>query len=196
MSARPGSDPSTWVANYGDYLFRFAMKRLRNERVAEDLVQETFLAALQGKARFEGQSAERTWLVGILKNKIVDYFRKAGREVSFEAEERTADDNYVASGPATGNWELARQPKEWHLNPNDLAESKEFWEYLNRCLDGLDYKFSLVFVLREIEEMASEEICNVLKITPTNLRVILYRARKQLRACLESNWLETGKQER
>ena len=198
MASSSGSDPATWVAQYGDYLFRYAMKRLRNEKVAEDIVQETFLAALQARERFEGQSAERTWLIGILKNKVIDYFRKAGREVSFEIDDRTggSDDNYIQGGPESGNWDVTRRPKAWQVDTGDRAEQQEFWEYLNRCLDSLDHKFSLVFVLREIEEMATEDICNVLGVTPTNLRVILYRARKQLRACLETRWLEKGKHDR
>lgn len=189
------SDPGGWVARHGDYLFRFAMKRVRDEAVAEDVVQETFLAALKARDRFAGQSTERTWLTGILKNKIIDHFRRSGREVSFEVDDRTGagEDNYVPSGPESGNWAPDKRPADWQLNPGDRAEQQEFWEYLNRCLDSLDHKYSLVFVLREIEEMVTEEICNVLDVTSTNLRVILYRARKQLRACLESHWLEKRK---
>ena len=191
------SEPGSWVAQHGDYLFRFAMKRVRDKTVAEDVVQETLLAALKARDSFAGQSTERTWLTGILKNKIIDQFRKSGREVSLEADEQAAagDDNYVPTGPDSGNWAPDKRPADWQLKPGDRAEQKEFWEYLNRCLDGLDHKYSLVFVLREIEEMATAEICNVLDVTATNLRVMLVRARKQLRACLESLWLEKGKQE-
>jgi len=189
------SNPETWVARHGDYLYRYAMKRLRNEKVAEDIVQETFLAALKARDNFVGQASERTWMVGILKNKRVDHFRKAGREADFHVEDQSVsdEDDYASSGPKEGLWKADRRPAAWSITPSDTAEQKEFWDYLNRCLDGLDYKFSLVFVLREIEEMATEEICNVLDITATNLRVILYRARKQLRACLETHWLERGK---
>jgi len=188
------SDPSTWVDRHGDYLFRFAMSRLRDETLSEDVVQETLLAALKARESFQGKSDERTWFVGILKRKVIDYFRKAGREVDIDDEtavflQDTKD--FKESGSQAGSWKTGRKPLDWQIDAGDAAETKEFWQFLSWCLDNLPHNMSLVFVMREMEHMASDEICNVLEVSPTNLRVLLHRARKQLRSCLEKQWIGT-----
>ncbi len=193
-SQRTGlSDPATWVDEYGDFLYRYAMQRLREKSVAEDVVQETFLAALAARDSFAGQSTERTWLVGILKRKIVDHFRKSTREVDFDEQLDPGDktnDDYRSSGLQAGTWKSGRKPDDWIIDPTDSAEQGEFWRLLNICIDGLDARHGVAFVLREMEEMEGKAICNVMDISPTNLRVMLYRARKQLRRCLELKWMK------
>ena len=187
------SDPDNWTREHGDYLYRYALKRMRDSGVAEDAVQETFLAALRARDKFAGQSTERTWFVGILKNKIIDHFRKVSREVDLESEnlaETDTDDNFQFDGPQAGMWDPAKRPAEWMVDLGDRAERDEFWQFLHRCLDGLDQRAALVFVLREMEELTSVDICNTLRLQPTNLRVMLYRARRALRKCLEGKWLE------
>ena len=192
MSENKISDPSTWVDKYSELLFKYAMMRLNNSSVAEDVVQETFMAALKAKDNFSGNSSEQTWFVAILKNKIIDHIRKASREINFEdiaPGSSDAEYYFIKSGAMAGNWVPEKRPVDWKLDSNNLAEQKEFWKFLQYCLSVLPKNMAMVFVLREMEEEEPEKICNDLKIDPTNLRVIIYRARLQLRKCLEKNWI-------
>jgi len=193
------SDPSTWVGKHGDFLFRYALFKVGNTTLAEDLVQETFLAALKAGDSFEGKSDERTWLVGILKNKIVDHFRKTGPEVRLETSEQELhylEESFKNSELGPGSWKSGRRPKEWVIDSSDPVESKEFWKFLELCLSKLPARDSQAFVLREMEEIKAEEICNKLGVTPTNLRVLLHRVRLSLRRCLEKNWLAIRRKNR
>ncbi len=187
------TNPREWIDRHGEYLLRYAMMRVKNQTIAEDLIQETFLAALKARGSFAGRSHERTWLVGILKNKIVDYFRKAARELPLDdadGQPESADPDFQHSGSMAGSWQPGNRPQEWLIEPGDLVEQREFWKYLNQCLDDLHQRMAIAFVLREIEDLPPKEICNIMDISPTNLRVMLHRGRKQLRRCLERNWLE------
>ncbi len=188
MQARSLSDPATWVDQHGDGLFRFALARVRDERLAEELVQETFVAALQARARFTGRSSERSWLVGILKHKLVDQFRKTCRETPTEDVEQMADDlSDEAVFDRDGHWRVDRQaPKDWPADPSRELEQKQFWEVLTRCLGELPPKMAQVFSLRDVDELSAEEVCATLQISQANLWVLLHRARKHLRRCLET----------
>lgn len=178
-------DPELWVDQYGDYLFRFAHSRIRDSGVAEDLVQETFLSALRARNTFDGRSAERTWLIGILKHKIVDYIRKQSRELPVDNIESLADfaDEFFND---KGRWKVG--PVKWAVDPTKLYEQKEFLEIFYRCLSKLTDRMSKAFTLREMDGLSTEEICKVLKITATNCWVLLYRARMEMRRCLEVDW--------
>ena len=187
------SDPSEWVEKHGDALFGYAHKYISDRLAAEDLVQETLLAALKGRVAFTGASSERTWLIGILRNKVVDHYRKSSRETALTQPELISDSDdadYVSTGTDTGTWQPQRRPKAWSVDPNDPVEQQQFWNQLRLCLDGLDDRLARVYTLREINQVDHEEVCNVLEVTPTNLRVMLHRARKLLRRCLETNWIE------
>jgi RNA polymerase sigma-70 factor (TIGR02943 family) len=178
-------NPENWVEEHGDYLFRFALSRLRRREAAEDLVQETFLAALRARQRFAGASTVRTWLVGILKRKIVDHLRRQHREQpigDFDAQEGWADKLF----DERGNWKV--KPEEWPGDPSLPLEKREFWNVLSRCLSKLPERWASAFTLRAIEGMDSFEVCKVLDVTANNLWVILHRARSQLSRCLELNW--------
>lgn len=183
--AAPSSDPEKWVEMHGDALYRFALLRLRDPKLAEDAVQETLLAALQGRDRFSDQSSERSWLIGILKHKVIDHFRKISRESlienvsQFEEEiEGVFDEN--------GHWKLDETgPAEWNADPSLLLERKEFWIALDRCLSKLPPRMAHVFSLREIDGIDSDEVCEVLKLSASNFWVLMHRARMQLRQCLE-----------
>ena len=181
------SDPKEWVDLHGDYLFRWARFRTRDTRIAEDLVQETFLAALQAQDHYQGRSSERTWLVGILKHKIMNYFHKASRERPVQYDEQMTEGSENPFNDQ-GNWKShTTGPKEWTGDPSQILEQKEFWDVLTRCLAELPPRLAHAFSLREIDDLDSEEICKILNVSATNLGVMLYRARSRLRRCLEIN---------
>lgn len=185
----PKHDPSNWVEEHGDALFRFALLRVKDQTVAEDLVQETFLSALRGIDRFKGKSSLRTWLVGILKHKIIDHFRRNRPEILSSdlgtLENETEEERLERSA-------VKDQRAEWNAMPSNLLENKEFWAVFTDCLSGLPENHRRAFALREIDGIKGDEICKILDITSTNLWVILHRARGKLRSCLEANWFKTG----
>ncbi len=184
------SDPERWVDLHGDYLFKYAILRLRDTTKAEDAVQETFLAALKGGKSFAGRSAEKSWLVGILKNKIFDYYRKVSRETSFTDLEFYADEEsggFVAEGVQQGSWIHEVGPQEWRRAGESLDQER-FWETYRDCAGKLPKNVAAVFSLREVDGVESKEICALLNISENNLWVMLHRARMALRRCLEANW--------
>jgi len=187
----PTLDPAGWVDRHGDIMYRFALSRLRSAELAENCVQEAFLAALAARDTFAGQSSERTWLVGILKRKVFDYFRSAAREAPVE-------DPDAEFGPAPdlfddrGRWKVG--PAEWGSPDGDL-EKAEFRAVLAACMAALPDRLRNAFTMREMDDMETNELCKVLAITETNLWVMLHRARTRLRQCLEANWFGTGARE-
>jgi RNA polymerase sigma-70 factor, ECF subfamily len=185
--------PECWVDRHGDVLFRYALLRLRDPAAAEEIVQETFLAALQSYGNFSGQSSERTWLVGILKHKITDHYRRLSKlHPDWQAEDldiASANDGLMmTAGEWVNHWDFEAGPCDWNANPAALVEQAEFRERLQRCLAALPDRLAAAFTLRELEELTSEEVCKVLSISATNLWVMLHRARAQLRHCLEVHW--------
>jgi RNA polymerase sigma-70 factor (ECF subfamily) len=185
------SDPERWVEEHGDYLFKYALLRLRDVAKAEDVVQETFLAALKGGKSFAGKSAEKTWLVGIMKNKIVDYYRKASRETPFTDLEFYQDeesDRFVSEGIFKGGWIHELGPMEWSPEPGANLDNEAFWKAFHDCAGKLPRNISAAFCLREVDDIDSKEICRMLNISENNLWVMLHRARMALRRCLETNW--------
>jgi RNA polymerase sigma-70 factor (TIGR02943 family) len=187
----PGlSDPEQWLELYGDYLFKYAVMRLREAAKAEDAVQETFLAALKGRQRFAGRSAEKSWLVGILKNKVCDDYRKASRETSFTDLEFYSDeesDRFIQNGLFKDGWIHELGPQEWS-SPGASLDSEMFWKTFHDCSTKLPKNVAAVFNLREVDGVESKEICALLNISENNLWVMLHRARMALRRCLEANW--------
>jgi RNA polymerase sigma-70 factor (ECF subfamily) len=172
------------------YLLRFALLQLRDRSPAEDAVQETLLAAMQGAERFAGQSSVRTWLVGILKHKIIDSLRKAAREhpAELKASEAGAGD-LEAFFESDGHF--AEPPGEWE-SPENALEERRFFEALERCLQALPQNTASAFTMREVMGLNTEEICKELGVSPSNCWVLLYRARMALRACLERTWFLGG----
>jgi RNA polymerase sigma-70 factor (TIGR02943 family) len=191
QTSSPLSDPELWVEQHGDYLFRYALTRLRDPARAEDMVQETFLAALKGGKKFQGRSQEKSWLVGILKNKIVDHYRKASRETSFTDMEFYSDeesDRFIPDGLFKDGWIHELGPLEWSTEPGASIDSEEFWKTYQDCNGKLPKNVAAVFNLREVDGVESKEICSILNISEGNLWVMLHRARMALRRCLETNW--------
>lgn len=179
-------NPELWVDSYGDFLYRFALSRVKDPSIAEDLVQETFLAALRARENFKGQSAGRTWLTAILKHKIVDHIRKKIREPSSDKIE-TLTDMTDPDFDERGEW--STRPGKWAVNPGNLYEQREFLDVLYRCLAELPERLAEAFIKREMDGLSTEEVCKELGITATNSWVMLYRARMSLRRCLENKWL-------
>ncbi|MCA8986648.1 MAG: sigma-70 family RNA polymerase sigma factor [Planctomycetaceae bacterium] len=177
------TDPQHWVEQHGDALFRYAMSRIGNRHIAEDLVQETFIAALKSPS-FEGDSDERTWFVAILRNKMIDYLRKQNREHPISSLHSEQEGNQLFDG--RGEWQT--QPREWPNLSEDTLESQEFWLTFRKCVERLPERLRTVFMMREVEQISTEELCGELEVTPGNMSVMLYRARLSLRQCLEKNW--------
>lgn len=179
------TDPATWVSRYGDALYRYALMRLRNPALAEDLVQETFLAALKARKDFAGKSTERTWLTGILKHKIIDHFRKSRRELLVENIDEEAD-SQEAWFDEKGHWNT--EIGVWN-RPGEALEKEAFWEVFTTCISDLPDHLADLYILREVNGLQSEEVCKVLDISTTNnMWVMLSRARMKLRRCLEARW--------
>ncbi|MFO1475324.1 MAG: sigma-70 family RNA polymerase sigma factor [Verrucomicrobiota bacterium] len=175
---------SDWVDAHADYLFNFAIGQVRDASVAEDLVQETFLAAVKGRDRFSGQSSERTWLVGILRHKIYDHLRKTCRERAVRHD--PAPSNDADSWEESVFW-LHEVAAECQL-PSRRIELDEFRTNLELALGKLPPRVAQVFQLYEIEERPNREVCSRMSISESNLWVMLHRARKQLRQELGGWW--------
>ncbi|MES0372338.1 MAG: sigma-70 family RNA polymerase sigma factor [Mariprofundaceae bacterium] len=178
------SNPQTWLTDHGDYLFRYAISRLRNDELAKDMVQETLLAAWRGWDNFAGKSSVRTWLVGILKHKITDHIRKEIRDRRLA--EAVESDPTSAWFGADGKWLEA--PRAWKENPEELCESEQFQQVLQGCIEKLPDKQQVVFQMRELTGEDTETICNEVEISPTHLHVLIHRARLALRSCLDHHW--------
>ncbi len=180
---------NAWLNDYGDNLYSWAVHKLRSEDLAKDLLQETFIAALQGWDRFEGKSSVKTWLTSILNNKIRDHFRKEKKGMfSLEAMagERNIDDFFDAKG----TWKAEHRPMPWDEEKKELLDTPGFREVLFNCLNGLSERFRNVVTSKYLDERESSEICQELGISASNYWQILHRAKLQLRACLDGNWFK------
>lgn len=184
--------PNDWTKTYADELFGYAINKTSNTELAEDLVQETFLAGLKSLNNFKGQSSERTWLFSILKFKIADHYRKASTKYEinnskFGIEEDSYIDNYFTED---GDWKENAVPTDWGINYSTSIENKELANTLNGCIDKLPDNQKKLILLKLVEEEETEIVCKELNITTTNYWVIIHRAKLQLRACLEKNWFK------
>lgn len=177
------------LGEHRSYLMRYALLQLRDASAAEDVVQETLLAGVEGAARFSGRSSIKTWLTGILKHKIIDHIRRQTREVALsagdEAFERSEAEAVDALFVAGGHWQTP--PSGW-ADPDRALENKKFLEVFEQCARLMPTKMARVFAMREVMELSTEEICKELNISSTNCWVILHRARLSLRECLETKW--------
>src|SRR5690554_5339810 len=185
MNTEQEQNPNTWVDLYGNYLYNYAISRVYNQEIAEDLVQETFLSAVKAIERFEGRSTIKTWLTSILKRKIIDHYRKNARN----KEDAVLDNDqfFQTEGILKGHWEDDQLPANWGDNKG-LSESAEFYTVLKECLSHLPPKMAATFTMKEIEEYSTEETCKELEISPTNLWVMIHRAKLRLRKCIETKW--------
>mgnify|MGYP006294202497 CR=1 FL=1 len=185
-NSRAKRDVGHWVDEHADVLFRYALQRVRRQDVAEDLVQETFVAALRTCDTFDGRSSERTWLVGILRHKIVDHIRQAARARSRQAKQEEV--GLDAFFDRRGHWK--HTPADWGSDPAAILSRRDFWQAFEKCFGALPGDLADTFALREIEQEEPDEVCRHLEITPSNLWVRLHRARLLLKECLEKNWFQ------
>lgn len=177
--------PKNWVSDYGDMLYGFAYIRVNDSETAKDLVQETFFSALRSADRFRGEISERNWLYTILKNKIIDHYRKNKREVKIEDNEEDDRDFFDEKGM----WKNEALPKQWHSNPDIAYRNEEFFEVLQKCINKLNKIHSSVFNMKYLDEIDTEEICKEMEITKSNYWVMIHRAKLKIRRCLEKLWL-------
>ena len=184
-------DHAQQVADARGYLLRFARLQLRNETWAEDVVSETILAALNKPQAFAGRAQLRTWLVGILKHKVVDALRAHGREVTLGSDEDNAQSDPLDDMAFHADGHYQEAPADWG-NPEQHLQSRQFMLILEACTERLPAVQGRLFLMREWLELSSEEICKELQLTPTNLYVQLHRARLRLRECLELNWFSNA----
>jgi RNA polymerase sigma-70 factor, ECF subfamily len=178
------------VATFRPFLLRLALLQLHDKAAAEDVVQDTLLAAFEGQARFEGRSSLKTWLLSILRHKTLDALRDRKRTRPIAVMAADDDDEYDlepfdALFDANNCW---AQPKDAWTDPETVAERTAFFQVLDACLTRLPPRTSRAFLMREWLEADPDEICQQLGVTPANLRILLYRARMQLRVCLDLKW--------
>lgn len=197
----------TWVDAYGNDLLRYALTRLDDRATAEDLVQETYLAAWRHRAEFRQEATTKTWLIAILRRKLVDHYRREARRArSGDAvplvDPQPSDDpaetprRSSAERPTArhihevfdrrGHWNVSL--KAWAVEDPQDIERGEFWEIFRECLRKLPPRAAAAFMLRVMDEVETDEVCTQLKVTANNLGVLLYRGRLALRHCLGKNW--------
>ena len=179
-------DPAQEIAELRPMLLRIARLQLRNDAWAEDAVSETMVAAIEGLATFNAKSQVRTWVVGILKHKIIDQFRRHSREITLQAQEQAAEaDTLEQLFDESGHRVSA--PLDWG-DPESHLVRGELFAVLQACIDELPAPLGRIFLLREWLDLDTTQICKEMKVTSTNCFVMLYRARLRLRECLDVNW--------
>ena len=178
-------NPTAWVDEHGDYLYRFALSRLRDPDSSEEVVQETLFAALRHVDQYAAKGSERAWLLGILRRKIVDCVRQRSRAATLDAGDE-AEDFAESLFDQSGSWRS--EWKQRGYQPIGALEREEFWQAFRQCLETVPQRQADVFVLREMEDQTTDEICKELSISPSNLWVLLYRARTRLSECLKNRW--------
>lgn len=171
------------------YLFRYALLQLRDRSAAEDVVQETLLAALENRSQFSGRSSAKTWLTGILKHKVVDHIRRRSRDAQLYATHDGGDESDFDSLFARDGRHWDERLQDWG-NPLRTLEQKRFWEVFELCANLMPINTARVFMMREFLGLSTDEICKDMQITATNCWVMLYRARMSLRQCLQLKWFD------
>jgi RNA polymerase sigma-70 factor (TIGR02943 family) len=177
-------NPENWVDLYSDYLFNYTISRVNDSEIAKDLVQETFLAGLGALKNFKGEAHERTWLIAILKRKIIDYYRKINSNKG-KAEVRI---QYNSDDDNEGDWLETHVADPFDKTAEDEFENQELGAAIYSCLSQLNSKQADVFKMKTILEMETEDICNELNITTSNFWVLIHRARTAMAECLEKHW--------
>lgn len=178
-------DPNKWIDSYADYLYNYTITRVSDKVIAEDLVQETFFSGLKSAVNFKGEASERTWLVSILKRKIIDHYRKTNSNKG-KAEVRI---NYNED-ESEGDWLEERVADPYGKNAENSLENEELGLAIHNCLEKLPRKQAEIFKKKTIQNFDTEAICNEYDISPSNLWVIIHRARTTLAGCLDETWFK------
>ncbi|MCA9261899.1 MAG: sigma-70 family RNA polymerase sigma factor [Planctomycetales bacterium] len=179
-------DAAAWLRDYGDAMLSYAMRRVAALEVAEDLVQETLVAALRNHSDFAGEASLKTWLIAILRRKIIDHYRRSSRQST-----ASLDAGSDPSRPFDDRGVWRELPSDWGPTPPERLESQEFMAILRVCIEKLGPTLGPAFEMRVLRELETEEICSLLDISPTNLSVRLNRARQAMRLCLDARWFQS-----
>lgn len=188
--------PELWVANYGDYLFSLACMKVNDKETAKDLVSETFLSALKASDGFRSESSEKTWLASILKNKIIDHYRKTKNTFSSiseylnETEQQFYEGFFEPTSTSDAHWKKESYPTSNDSFTDQVIRSSEFTSILQYCLSKIPDKMKLIFIARFIDDENSDDICKEYEISSSNYWVLIHRAKLVMRACLEKNWIQ------
>ncbi|SDN64650.1 RNA polymerase sigma-70 factor, ECF subfamily [Halomonas shengliensis] len=186
----PGTTRMQRLSTLRPRLLSFARMHLRDNAMAEDAVQEALMAAIEKDATFAGRSGYETWVFGILKYKILDIMRHQKRQGRLQPLEDESDDDAVdRQFQLNGRWNDASRPDRWG-NPDTLLDNQHFWKVFDACMVALPDKIARVFSMRELMDLSTDEICEILEIKENNCWVILHRARLRLRQCIEEGWLK------
>ena len=176
-------NPNKWIDLYSDYLFNYTITRINDRDLAQDIVQDTFLAGLKSMKNFKGEASERTWLISILKRKIIDHYRKINSNKGKAEVRITYNDD-----ESEGDWLEERVADPFDKTAEDLMQNRELGDAIFECLSKLPEKQAQVFRMKTIEGYETEDICKELNINASNLWVIIHRARTAMASCLEENW--------
>ena len=182
-------DPGLWVKNYADYLYNFSIQRVNDEDMANDLVQDTFLSALEHAGTFAGNCSELTWLRAILRNKIIDFYRKRASGLNAVTERRDFEENPVEYFGEDGIWKAEFAPSPFGHDGHQRLDMKEFYTVLEFCMEKLPALWMSIFRMKHLDEEKTEVICKELRVTSSNYWVIIHRAKLSLRECLQKNWI-------
>lgn len=177
-------DPNNWIKKYSDYLLNYTVVRVDGREIAKDLVQETFFAGLKSMKNFKGEASERTWLISILKRKIIDHYRKINSNKG-KAEVRMS---FNSDNENEGDWMESRVSDPYATNAENEIENTELGAAIQNCLSKLPEKQRDIFKMKTIDNFDTEAICNEFEISASNLWVIIHRARTSMATCLETNW--------
>lgn len=177
-------NPNNWIDLYSDYLFNYTISRVSDREIAQDLVQDTFLAGLKSMKNFKGEASERTWLISILKRKIIDHYRKINSKKG-KAEVRIT---YNSDAESEGDWLEERVADPFDKTAEDTMQNSELGDAIHKCLEKLPSKQAEIFKMKTVLGYETDVICNELNITASNLWVIIHRARTSMASCLEKNW--------
>lgn len=175
-------NPKNWVAKFSDELFSFAYLRVNDEEMARDLIQDTFLAALKNLETFKGEISEKNWLYLILKNKIIDHYRKNVKPKKVRIDDYDNEDEFFDE---SGHWKKESLPHPFNNLLVSQTHSFEFYEILNKCKQKLNQLHSSIFSMKFINEIGSDEICKELEISSSNYWVLIHRIKLKIRKCIE-----------
>ncbi|HYC28217.1 MAG TPA: sigma-70 family RNA polymerase sigma factor [Chitinophagaceae bacterium] len=177
-----------WMTDHADVLYRYSLRCLNDEELCKDMVQETFLAAWRNMDTYRSEASVKNWLFVILKSKITDHFRKSHTQLVDSIKQEHNDHTFFDE---QDHWRKGVYPKQWSVDFSNQVETKEFYKVFQSCGKKLKELQNTVFVMKYVDGLDSEDICKELALSPSNYWVLIHRAKVQLRACLEKNWMRS-----